>query len=173
MATTPNRALRYPAATDRVADGALAIEHLAEDVDLQLGISNIRRLSGSHGDSLGNLTYGAIFAAGTVTLPAACRLFLTGRTFARRTGGADNYVQTGIQFGLDSTFAGGFAPTPVPLAYVETGATEIVTFAEFDVAAGTRTIYIRMACDSAPAGVLFAIGERWDVQIQAGKALAA
>lgn len=33
MPATANKGLRYPAATDRVADGATAIQHLAEDVD--------------------------------------------------------------------------------------------------------------------------------------------
>lgn len=38
MGTTAKLALRYPAATDRVADGALAMQHLAEDVDTPLGL---------------------------------------------------------------------------------------------------------------------------------------
>lgn len=37
MGTTASMALRYPAGTDRVADGALAMQHLAEDVDVPLG----------------------------------------------------------------------------------------------------------------------------------------
>lgn len=37
MGTTATLALRYPDATDRVADGALAMQHLAEDVDAPLG----------------------------------------------------------------------------------------------------------------------------------------
>ncbi len=36
MPTTPQLALRYPANTDRVADGALAIQHLAEDVEARI-----------------------------------------------------------------------------------------------------------------------------------------
>lgn len=39
MGTTPALALRYPAATDRVADGALAIQHLAEDVEAKLKLA--------------------------------------------------------------------------------------------------------------------------------------
>lgn len=37
MGTTASMALRWPASTDRVADGALAMQHLAEDVDVPLG----------------------------------------------------------------------------------------------------------------------------------------
>lgn len=38
MGTTAKLALRYPAGTDRVSDGALAMQHLAEDVDTPLGL---------------------------------------------------------------------------------------------------------------------------------------
>lgn len=38
MGTTAKLALRYPASTDRVADGAVAMQHLAEDVDTPLGL---------------------------------------------------------------------------------------------------------------------------------------
>lgn len=39
MPTTPDLALRYPASTDRVADGAVAIQHLAEDVEAKLRLA--------------------------------------------------------------------------------------------------------------------------------------
>lgn len=39
MGTTANLALRYPDATDRVADGALAMQHLAEDVEALLKLA--------------------------------------------------------------------------------------------------------------------------------------
>jgi hypothetical protein len=38
MGTTAALALRYPDGTDRVADGALAIQHLAEDVEAKLDL---------------------------------------------------------------------------------------------------------------------------------------
>lgn len=39
MGTTASLALRYPEATDRVADGALAMQHLAEDVEAMLRLA--------------------------------------------------------------------------------------------------------------------------------------
>lgn len=171
MGTTANRALRYPAATDRVADGALAIEHLAEDVDLELGIGLMKRWTWTHGDQLGNNTYGAIQAVGTFTLPKAARVYVRGVTMLRLVSGGPAGATIGLQFGFDSaTFANGFSA--LPYVYMGYGLT-VTSCYEADLAAGQHTLYVRNGADAAN-GQAIAISEgAAQIEVIAGKALAA
>lgn len=90
MGTTTNKAFRYPEATDRVADGAAAMQHLAEDVDDAWPTDPDSDVRSDGGTISGNGTTGSPGAwlttpsggstcAASVTVPASGRVLIAYR----------------------------------------------------------------------------------------------
>lgn len=106
------KGFRYPAATDRVADGALAMQHLAEDVDAYLAPAAWTALGGAAAAGW-NVTLQRYKVLGPLVVVS----FRATRTGATLTVGANgNLADTAILTGI----AAAARPTTEPLYFTGT-----------------------------------------------------